>query len=127
MFAGRTPDRRGEQGAVLITVVLWLPLLVLMASFVLDVANWFVHKRHLQMQADAAALAGAREWAQPACDWTKVEATAHAYGGEVWNSQIGGTPAEKIHMRLNSATYHNQASPVDGTVGAPGATRRWST
>lgn len=105
---------------MLITLVLWLPLMVLMASFVLDVANWFVHKRHLQMQADAAALAGAREWAQPACDWTRIEATAHNYGGDVWNSQIGGTPAEKIHMRLNSATYHNQASPVDGTVGAPG-------
>jgi hypothetical protein len=105
---------------VLITVVLWLPLLVLMASFVLDVANWFVHKRHLQMQADAAALAGAREWAQPACDWSRVEAVAHDYGGDVWNAQIGGTPAEKIHMRLNSATYHNQSSPVDGTVGAPG-------
>jgi hypothetical protein len=105
---------------VLITVVLWLPLLVLMASFVLDVSNWFVHKRHLQMQADAAALAGAREWAQPACDWSRVEATAHDYGGDVWNAQIGGTPADKVHMRLNSPTYHNQPTPVDSTVGAPG-------
>lgn len=104
---------------MLITVVLWLPLLVLMASFVLDVANWFVHKRHLQMQADAAALAGAREWAQPACDWSRIDATAHDYGGDVWNAQIGSTPAEKVHMRLNSPTYHNQASPVDSTVGAP--------
>jgi len=104
---------------VLITVVLWLPLLVLMASFVLDVANWFVHKRHLQMQADAAALAGAREWAQPACDWDRIVATAHNYGGDVWNAQIGGTPASKVHMRLNSPTYHNQPSPVDATVGAP--------
>jgi hypothetical protein len=104
---------------VLITVVLWLPLMVLMASFVLDVANWFVHKRHLQMQADSAALAGAREWAKPGCDWTSIEATAHDYGGDVWNAQIGGTPPEKIHMRLNSQTYHNQASPVDATVGTP--------
>jgi len=104
---------------VLVTVVLWLPVLVLMASFVLDVANWFVHKRHLQMQADAAALASARVWAQPACDWTQIEAIAHDYGGDVWNSQLGGTPAEKIHMRLNSSTYHNQPSPVDTTVGAP--------
>jgi hypothetical protein len=99
--------------------VLWLPLLVLMASFVLDVANWFVHKRHLQMQADAGALAAAREWAQPACSWSTIEATAREYGGEVWNAQIGSTPADKVHMRLNSATYHNQSTPVDTTVGPP--------
>ena len=109
----------GERGAILVTVVLWLPLLVLMASFVLDVANWFVHKRHLQMQADAAALAGARQWAQPACDWSTIEATARDYGGEVFNAQIGSTPADEVHMRLNSATYHNQSSPVDTTVGPP--------
>jgi hypothetical protein len=102
---------------VLITVVLWLPVLVLMASFVLDVANWFVHKRHLQMQADAAALAAARDWAQPGCDWARIDATAHRYGGDTWNAQIGGTPAAKVHMRLNSPTYYNQAAPVDSTVG----------
>ncbi|HEX5897012.1 MAG TPA: pilus assembly protein TadG-related protein [Thermoleophilaceae bacterium] len=119
MARGRTSDRSGERGAILITVVLWLPLLVLMASFVLDVANWFVHKRHLQMQADAAALAGAREWAQPACDWNRIVATAQDYGGEVFNAQIGSTPADKVHMRLNSPTYHNQSSPVDTTVGPP--------
>lgn len=105
---------------MLITVVLWLPLLVLMASFVLDVANWFVHKRHLQMQADAAALAAARDWVQPACDWSRIEATAQDYGGDVWNAQIGGTPPEQVHMLLNSPTYHNQTSPVDTTVGPPG-------
>ena len=105
---------------MLITVVLWLPLLVLMASFVLDVANWFVHKRHLQMQADAAALAAARNWVQPACDWSTIHATAHEYGGEVWNAQVGGTPADKVHMRLNSETYHNQTTPVDTTVEPPG-------
>jgi len=91
-----------------------------MASFVLDVANWFEHKRHLQMQADAAALAGARQWAQPACDWSSIDATAHDYGGDLWNAQIGGTPAEKVHMLLNSPTYHDQESPVDTTVGPPG-------
>lgn len=102
---------------MLITLVLWLPVLVLMASFVVDVANWFVHKRHLQMQADAAALAAARDWAQPACDWTRIEATANSYGGDTFNAQIGGTPADKVHLRLNSPTYYNQDDPVDSTVG----------
>ena len=119
MAPGRRPDPRGERGAVLVTVVLWLPILVLMASFVLDVANWFVHKRHLQMQADAAALAAARDWAQPGCDWSRIVATAENYGGDVWNAQIGGTPADNVHMRLNLPTYYNQDSPVDTTVGTP--------
>ena len=54
------PDRRGlgERGAALVIVVVWLPVLLLVLMFVVDVGNWFVHKRHLQMQADAAALAG---------------------------------------------------------------------
>ena len=67
---------------MLITVVLWLPLLVLMASFVLDVANWFVHKRHLQMQADAAALAARAQRGPARLRLEQIDATAHDYGGE---------------------------------------------
>ena len=33
---------RGEHGAVLVLVLLWLPVLVLMAAFVIDVANWYL-------------------------------------------------------------------------------------
>jgi hypothetical protein len=101
---------------VLVMVVVWLPVLVLIASFVVDVANWFVHKRHLQMQADAAAFAAARDWAQPGCDDAAIQARAEEYGGAVWNGQIGGTPPEKVHMLINSRTYYDQASPVDDTV-----------
>ena len=43
-------------------VVFWIPVLAVMLTFVVDVGNWFEHKRHLQMQADAAALAGAQEF-----------------------------------------------------------------
>jgi putative Flp pilus-assembly TadE/G-like protein len=105
-----------ERGAVLVTVVLWLPVLVGMATLVIDVASWFMHKRHLQMQADAAALAAARDWVQPGCDDARIRTRAEEYGGAVWNAQIGGTPPEKVHMVLNSRTYYNQSSPVDGTV-----------
>src|ERR671934_1044337 len=81
---------RGERGAVLVMVLLWLPVLVLMAAFVIDVANWFVHKRHLQMQADAAALAAARDWSGVGCDNAAINARAAEYGGETKNTQIGG-------------------------------------
>jgi Flp pilus assembly protein TadG len=50
-----------ERGAVLITVVLFLPVLLLFAAFVLDVGHAFQLRRHLQSSADAAALAAAQE------------------------------------------------------------------
>jgi Flp pilus assembly protein TadG len=105
-----------ERGAVLVMFAIFLPVLVLMSAFVLDVANWFVHKRHLQMQADAAALAAAAVWASPGCDDAAIEARARQYGGWSYNAQIGGTPSDKVHLVMNSRTYHGQTSPVDATV-----------
>jgi Flp pilus assembly protein TadG len=107
---------RGEHGAVLVLVLLWLPVLVLMAAFVIDVANWFVHKRHLQMQADAAALAAARDWSGVGCNNATINARAAEYGGGTYNAQIGGTAPSEVHQLINSSTYYNQATPVDDTV-----------
>ena len=107
---------RGEHGAVLVLVLLWLPVLVLMAAFVIDVANWFVHKRHLQMQADAAALAAARDWSGVGCSNATINARAAEYGGGTYNAQIGGTAPSEVHQLINSSTYYNQSTPVDDTV-----------
>ena len=49
--------RSGERGSALVLVALWLPVLFGFMILVADVGNWFEHKRHLQMQADAGALA----------------------------------------------------------------------
>ena len=105
-----------ERGAVLVMVILWLPVLVLMAALVVDVANWFVHKRHLQMQADAAALAAAADWVYPGCDDNAIDARAREYGGGTYNAQIGGTASNNVHLLINSETYYGQATPVDSTV-----------
>jgi Flp pilus assembly protein TadG len=107
--------RGEERGGALVMAVVWLPALVLIITFVVDVANWFEHKRHLQLQADAAALAAAQEVRVP-CDDDPIIQQARNYGGEQYNAQIGGTPPAKVHMMINSATYFNQSSPVDDTV-----------
>jgi hypothetical protein len=105
----------GERGSVLVTVVLWIPVLAIMLTFVVDVGNWFEHKRHLQMQADAAALAGAQEFG--ACPNSEpIVAAAGAYAGDVHNAQIGGTPAERVFRLINSKTFHNQPGDPDDTV-----------
>ena len=50
-FVGHVRD---ERGGVLVMVAVMLPVLLLFASFVVDVGNWFEHKRDLQMQSDGA-------------------------------------------------------------------------
>jgi hypothetical protein len=106
---------RGESGGVLVMVAVTLPLLVILTGFVIDVANWFEHKRHLQLQADAAALAGAREFHIPCADQSIVDKTT-AYGGGTYNAQIGGTSPTNVHMLINSRNYYNQPSRTDSTV-----------
>src|SRR5207249_2676280 len=93
-----------------VMVAIWLPVLLLLGTFVIDVGNWFVHKRHLQTQADAAALAGAQEFHYPGCSNASVDARVAAYGGDTYNQPIGGTPSSKIFRVVNSRTYHGQAA-----------------
>ena len=78
------------------------------------------------MQADAAALAGAKEFSIP-CDDAPILAEAGAYGGDTYNAQIGGTDPLDVHRLINSYTYFNQPSKTDDTVvtGAPCAARCW--
>jgi len=107
-----------ERGSVLVLFAIVLPIILLFASLVIDVANWFEHKRHLQMQADAAALAGGSRVAIP-CDSAAVQAEILKYagiGGSEYNAQVGGTPSERLHMAVNSRTWPLQSSPIDETV-----------
>jgi hypothetical protein len=116
-FHPNVPAADGEQGAVLVMVVLWIPLLAILLTFVVDVGNWFEHKRHLQMQADAAALAGAQEFGTCPDD-TPITTVAGAYAGDTYNPQIGNTPSGRIFRMINSKTFYNQAGPGDDTVEA---------
>ena len=116
-----------EHGAALVMAVIWLPVLLLIVVLVVDVGNWFTHRRHLQTQADAAALAAAGDFTLP-CNDTPIEQTARFYSGDEtagFNHQLGGTPPDETHMELNSDTWFNQESPVDDTApnGTPCATK----
>jgi putative Flp pilus-assembly TadE/G-like protein len=121
-----------ESGAVLIIVSVALTALVLIAAFVLDAANWYEHKRHLQLQADAAAFAGAHSLAVGGCSNSLISADAHRYGGsyldssgnvqtEPYNDQVGGTSPSKIHILINSSGYYGDAGAGDNSDpnGAP--------
>src|SRR5438132_3475434 len=62
--ARRRADWREERGSVLVIAALALTAIVLFAAFTIDVGTGFQDERHLQLQADASALAGADEFLQ---------------------------------------------------------------
>jgi hypothetical protein len=109
-----------ESGVATIIVVLLLPLFLLFGVFVVDVANWFVHKRHLQTQADAAALAGAGMFRFPGCVNADITGKATEYAGktgQIYNSPSEvKTPQARLFAEVNQATYHGQSTPPDGDL-----------
>jgi hypothetical protein len=116
---------REERGGVLVLVAIALPVLVLFVSFVVDVGDWFAHKRHLQMQADAGALAGAGLFnlcfASQSSGDAAIESAARTYGGDPAtassvNHQLGGTSAGPVAVRINKRTFVSAPPSPDDTV-----------
>ena len=128
----RRPSRRkasGEQGAVLVIVVIWmwLALLPMFVVFVVDVGDWFVHKRHLQLQADAGALAGGGVFTFP-CSDAPIEAESRKYAGDPnsgspYNLQVAPTDQSNVHVLLNSAVYWNEGGTNYSDGGPPCSAR----
>jgi hypothetical protein len=88
-------------------------VLVLFVVFVVDVGNWFEHKRHLQLQADAGALAGGGVFTIP-CSDTPIVSETRKYAGDPsvappYNSQVGAIDQGNVHVLINSKTYWNQS------------------
>lgn len=109
---------RGQEGGVLVFFAVFAPVAILFLALVVNAGESWWHKRHLQVQADAAALAAAMNF-QPCSDST-ITSEAQQYGGvagnPVYNAQIGGAYSGGIHELINSRTFYGQATPVDPTV-----------
>src|SRR5262245_43165802 len=127
---------RDERGAALILVAIGLPAFILFGAFVIDVGNWWVHKRHLQVQADAAALAGATRFQFPNCDDDAIASEAIKYAGaQKWdtpaptyaaaateyNQQLGGSDPAKLFAGINRpSVYGREGIVIDSDlVGSP--------
>jgi hypothetical protein len=129
LVIGRALHRHGdrERGAALVIVVLWLPVLLVVLMFVVDVGNWFVHKRHLQMQADAGALAGGGVFQFPCSDPAIISETRNYAGdpaaGTPYNLQIAPTQQSNVHILINSTSYWNKGGSDFSDGGTPCATK----
>jgi hypothetical protein len=126
----RTVRLSDERGGVLALVAVSLLVLVFFVALVVDVGNWKEHKRHLQLQADAAALAGAGSFALPGCDDTVVSTVARNYGGTdaahiaLYNNQVaskfdGTGHVPNLHVLINSRDYYGDVGAADNAGGSP--------
>jgi len=111
VLRGRAPD---ERGAVLVLVAILLPVLILLGSIVIDVGDWYQQARHLQLQADAGALAGAEAFVPYGCQDSTIESYAKEYsgmaGGQQIFNQIDGN-SKSITEVFNSQNYPSQGNP----------------
>jgi Putative Flp pilus-assembly TadE/G-like len=122
-----------ERGATIVMVAAAIGTLILVTAFVVDIANWYVHKRHLQVQADAAALAGGAAFTLPGCNDTSIQKAAQQYSGvpdtglaiaAPYNAQLGGTASGNVHMLLNADRYWPDGGTNFSDGGMPCAASR---
>ena len=111
----RTATAEGQRGDVLVMFAVFAPVLILMMSFVLDTGNLLTLRRHLQLQADAGALAAAADFNN--CSNATIDADVAKYsgfGGATYNPQVDGglSSPSTILESINSKTY---PGPVPGT------------
>jgi hypothetical protein len=117
-------DLADERGAVIVTFAFFAPVAILLAVLAIDSNNWFVHSRHLQLQADAGALATARAFqgcfTNPTAANSAITTAAEQYSGltgaPLYNEQINGPGTPTVNGVINSKTFYAQSSPVDSTA-----------
>lgn len=92
----------------------------MITSFVIDEGIWFVHRRHLQTEADAAAFAGARNFQYP-CESaveSKIKETVHQYDGTKpgYNPQEPLASAGGLVSEVNKPNYYGQSQPGEAEL-----------
>jgi hypothetical protein len=109
-----------EEGAAIVIMMLAFPVMLLFLAFAVNVARWWVVDRHMQIQADAAALAAGTEIARDPlnCTQGRVVGRAQQYAGIP--TAVGSEPSAGYNgaaivktdpttydpnFRFNSATY----------------------
>lgn len=131
MNSGRFIGFSDERGATLLVVALTLFALIAIAAVVIETGNWYEHKRHLQLQADAGALAGAAAFnrcvTDPSAANAEMTGYAKRYAGDP-DPPVGYSPAHNLQVsnetnvivRVNSEEYGTDGADNSQTDPAPG-------
>ncbi|HET9460642.1 MAG TPA: TadE/TadG family type IV pilus assembly protein [Gaiellaceae bacterium] len=117
--------RQRERGQVIVLFALLIPVLFALTAIVLDVGNWYVHKRKLQTLVDAGAFAGATkfvgcsfQFGDPVAANAAIKAAALAYAGDTardpatMNLQV--QEPQDVRVVLNSARFWTDGDPTNG-------------
>jgi hypothetical protein len=113
--------RRDDRGSVLVIVAVAVPMFIAMAAVVLDIGNWYAHKRSLQGRVDAAAFAAsvAYGYSFPACTSSvaaadQITTATKQYGGNGPGTTYNGSNGDGTAITVNAP---NGASPcADGAL-----------
>src|SRR4051812_18528262 len=95
----RLKRRAGQRGQVLILVMFALPLFFALMSLVIDGGNILVHRRSIQVAADAAALAIAQ-------NVDHVTNTCGTYNGQTGNAACNTLAAEYSSRNGVNSSLH---------------------
>jgi hypothetical protein len=117
---------------VVVFFALLVPVLLAIGAIVMDVGNWYVHKRHLQTQVDAAVLAAAPHFVgcfhNPTAANAAIASRALGYAGDTLRPGIlvdGSAPTTTnlqlqepgdVRVALNANRYWQQS---DGLTPGP--------
>ncbi|HLG09703.1 MAG TPA: Tad domain-containing protein [Gaiellaceae bacterium] len=117
--------RLHERGQVTVLLALLLPMILALSAIVVDVGNWYVHKKRLQTLVDAGAFAGATkfvgcsfQFGDPVAANAAIKSVALAYSGDTIrdpatiNLQV--QEPNDVRIVLNSAQYWTDGYPTDG-------------
>ena len=102
-------------------VGLLMPVLILFLVLVVQIANWYTHKRHLQVQVDAAALAAGQHFSDCLKNpggtvESTMENVAAQYGGlsgtPPYNTQVGGSAGRGTVSLLYQSNAYPAPAPA---------------
>ena len=115
-----------EDGGIVVFAAMVIPVVLLFLALTVDIGNWWVHKRHLQLQVDAAALAGGALFGGCFTDSvsgnTAIQNEATRFGGaggSSYNDQVGGANKGAVTLLYQSRTYAAGSVGSDDTETQP--------
>jgi hypothetical protein len=130
MFVRSVRRLSGDDGGVLVAGAIIMVVVVFLGAVVIQVGAWFQDRRHLQVRADAGALAGAQLFNQcfdtasytPADAKANMEKTASQYAGfdsYLGNPLVGAfTPAKNTSFGTGSNSVLFQSTTYPGGGGS---------
>ena len=123
-----------EHGQVIVIFAILLPVVMLLGSIVLAIGNWFVHKRHLQTQVDAAVLATGADFTgcflQPGPTNGIITTSAESYAGDTQRdsttTNLQVQEPNDVRVVLNSSDYYATSTAPDPTNPTTGYGLDWT-